>query len=311
MSDQEKSAILSGIEMGIGTWSWGDRMIWNYGTGYDYEDIHQAFNSAVDFGFRFFDTAEIYGQGRSESYLGNFMQGSSDQLVIASKFMPYPWRLSSGSLGKALRASLKRLKLERISLYQMHQSFPPVKIDTWMGQMAAVVHEGLVQAVGVSNYDLQQTLQAHNSLIREGLRLASTQMEYSLLNRRIEKTGLLDLCKEQGITVIAYSPLAMGMLTGKYTPGHPPSGYRSTKYPSGFLKKIMPLIAEMKRIGLEHEGKTPAQVALNWIICKGAIPIPGGKNPRQIEESAGALGWYLTGDEIKTLDDLSDRILEN
>ncbi|MEN6572387.1 MAG: aldo/keto reductase [Anaerolineaceae bacterium] len=308
MSEVERSAIFGGIEMGIGTWSWGDRLIWNYGTGYDYEDIHQAFSSAVEFGFRFFDTAEIYGQGRSETYLGNFVRETKTNLVIASKFMPFPWRLSAGSLKKALAASLKRLQLDRISLYQMHQSFPPVKIETWMGQMADVVHSGLVGAVGVSNYDLNQTWQAQNALIREGLRLASTQMEYNLLNRRIEKSGLMDLCREQGITVIAYSPLAMGMLSGKYNPNHPPSGYRAVKYSAAFLDKLNPLITELRRMGLDHDGKTPSQVALNWVICKGAIPIPGEKNPHQVEENAGALGWHLNEDEVAQLDQISEKI---
>lgn len=308
MSSQQHSAIFDGIEMGIGTWSWGDRLVWNFGSGYDSEDIHQAFVSAVQFGFRFFDTAEIYGQGRSESYLGSFIPETHETLIIATKFMPFPWRLSPGSLKRALSASLKRLKLDKVSLYQMHQAFPPVKIETWMGQMADAVHAGLIEAVGVSNYDLQQTIQAQNALVREGLDLASTQMEYSLLDRRIEKNGLMSWCVEHGVTVIAYSPIAMGILSGKYTPSHPPSGYRATRFTPAYLAKIAPLITEMKRIGLEHNGKTPSQVALNWVICKGAIPIPGAKSLHQLEENAGALGWRLTETEVQTLDEISDRV---
>jgi len=192
------SSLFEGIEMGIGTWSWGDRLIWNYGNGYDYEDIHQLFIQSLNLGFRFFDTAEIYGQGRSETYLGNFARETELPLIIASKFMPFPWRLSPQSLKKALKASLHRLKMDRISLYQMHQPLPPVKIERWMGAMAKVVQEGLIDAVGVSNYDLQQTLQAQKALVREGIQLTSTQMEYNLLDRRIEKNGLMDFCKEQG-----------------------------------------------------------------------------------------------------------------
>jgi len=299
------SSLFEGIEMGIGTWSWGDRLIWNYGNGYDYEDIHQLFIQSLNLGFRFFDTAEIYGQGRSETYLGNFARETELPLIIASKFMPFPWRLSPQSLKKALKASLHRLKMDRISLYQMHQPLPPVKIERWMGAMAKVVQEGLIDAVGVSNYDLQQTLQAQKALVREGIQLTSTQMEYNLLDRRIEKNGLMDFCKEQGITIIAYSPMAMGMLTGKYTAAHPPQGYRSAKYPPATLEKITPLINAMKRIGLDHDGKTPSQVALNWVMCKGAIPIPGVKNLRQLEENAGALGWRLSEDEAGLLDEMS------
>lgn len=305
---ESKSAIFNGIEMGIGTWSWGDRLIWNFGTDYNLDDIHQTFTSAIQFGFRFFDTAEIYGQGRSESYLGDFAGEVSESLVVATKFMPYPWRLSGKTLKKALTASLERLKMNRVALYQMHQPFAPVKIDAWMDAMAEAVHEGLVGAVGVSNYNLNQTVQAQNALASEGLRLASTQMEYSLLDRRIEKNGLLDFCNEQGIALIAYSPLAMGVLSGKYNNNHPPRGFRGAKYNPDYLKRIAPLIVAMKKIGLDHDGKTPSQVALNWVICKGAIPIPGEKTLRQLEENAGALGWRLLADEIGLLDEISDQV---
>ncbi len=301
----QRSDLFKGIEMGIGTWSWGDRLIWDFGTDYDSNDIRQAFRSAIDFGFRFFDTAEVYGQGRSEEYLGEFAQETNEKLIIATKFMPYPWRLGSQAIKKALRASLVRLKIDRIALYQMHQAIPPVKIETWMGQMAEVVHEGLVEAVGVSNYDINQTMAAQNALLRQGLRLAATQMEYSLLARQVERNGILELCKEQGIRLIAYSPLTMGVLTGKYDREHPLKGFRGTKYSTSYLEKVKPLINSLKKVGIEHEGKTPAQVALNWVICKGSIPIPGEKTPRQLEENTGALGWRLTEDEVGTLDEIS------
>jgi len=111
------------------------------------------------------------------------------------------------------------------------------------------------------------------------LGLASNQVEYHLLERRIEKNGLLERCNEQGIKIIAYSPLAMGILTGKYTPENPPSGVRASQYNRGFLEKVQPLIKNMKKMGMNHDGKTASQVALNWIICKGALPIPGAKMP--------------------------------
>lgn len=304
----QKSAIFNGIEMGIGTWAWGDRLIWNYGSDYTHEDIHQVFKSAIDFGLCFFDTAEIYGQGRSESNLGEFAQEVKEHLVIASKFMPYPWRISPKALKRALQGSLKRLKMDRIALYQIHQPIPPIKIEVWMNQMAEVFQEGLVEAVGVSNYDLSQTLHAQNALVRKGMRLASNQMEYNLLDRRIEKNGVFDLCKEQGICLIAYSPLAMGVLTGKYNHDHPLRGFRGTKYSATYLEKISPMISSLKKIGLEHDGKTPTQVALNWVICKGAIPIPGAKTVKQLEEISGALGWRLTPDEVGILDELSDHV---
>jgi aryl-alcohol dehydrogenase-like predicted oxidoreductase len=140
------------------------------------------------------------------------------------------------------------------------------------------------------------------------LLLSSNQLEYSLLDRRIEKNGLLAQCQELGITCIAYSPIAKGVLSGKYSRRHPLSGLRSRKYPVKYLDQIEPLIRLLKEIGDSHDGKTPAQVALNWVMCKGAIPIPGVKTLQQAEENLGALGWRLSENEVAALDDTTDRI---
>lgn len=138
--------------------------------------------------------------------------------------------------------------------------------------------------------------------------MASNQVEYHLLERRIEKNGLLKQCNELGIKIIAYSPLAMGILSGKYTPENLPNGVRARHYNRALLEKIQPLIKSMKKIGMNHDGKTASQVALNWVICKGALPIPGAKNANQLEQNVGATGWRLLEEEINLLDDLSDSV---
>jgi aryl-alcohol dehydrogenase-like predicted oxidoreductase len=140
--------------------------------------------------------------------------------------------------------------------------------------------------------------------------LASNQVHYSLLNRGIERSGLLALCRELGVTVIAYSPLEKGMLTGKYTPDNLPGGLRNRMYQRAYLERIRPLIQRLRELGEAHGGKSPAQVALNWIICKGAIPIPGAKNARHARDNAGALGWRLSDDEVAELDHLSDKVAQ-
>jgi aryl-alcohol dehydrogenase-like predicted oxidoreductase len=300
--------IFENIEIGIGTWAWGDRLVWNYGQGYTDQDIEEVFHLAIENGVRFFDTAEIYGQGKSELILGKLMKTTQTQITLASKFMPYPWRFRKESLRKALTASLKRLDLPKVQLYQIHWPLPPVPLRTWMESMLEAQQDGLIEAVGVSNYDLAQTLEAHRILSEGGSRLASNQLEYHLLERRIEKNGLMKQCNELGIKIIAYSPLAMGILSGKYTPENPPSGVRGSQYNREFLGKIQPLINAMKKTGLNHDGKTAAQVALNWVICKGALPIPGAKNANQLEQNVGASGWRLTEDEINMLDELSDSV---
>lgn len=300
--------IFDNIEIGIGTWAWGDRLVWNYGQGYSDRDIEEVFHLAIENGVRFFDTAEIYGQGKSELFLGKLMKTISNPITLASKFMPYPWRLRKGSFHKALSASLKRLELPKVQLYQIHWPLPPMPVRTWMECMLGALQEGLIEAAGVSNYDLAQTLEAHRVLSTGGARLASNQVEYHLLERRIEKNGLLKECNDLGIKIIAYSPLAMGILSGKYTPENPPSGVRGSQYNREFLGKIQPLISAMKKTGMNHDGKTASQVALNWVICKGALPIPGAKNANQLEQNVGATGWRLTEEEVNMLDELSDSV---
>jgi aryl-alcohol dehydrogenase-like predicted oxidoreductase len=130
-------------------------------------------------------------------------------------------------------------------------------------------------------------------------------VEYHLLNRTVEKNGLLDRCKELGVRLIAYSPLAKGLLTGKYTSQNPPPGLRA-RQPAGRMVTLPALIALLAEIGQGHAGKTPGQVALNWLICKGALPIPGAKNLQQAQQNAGAIGWRLSLEEIKALDVASD-----
>jgi aryl-alcohol dehydrogenase-like predicted oxidoreductase len=293
--------------LGLGTWQWGDRMIWGYGKGYTEGDIHQAFRATLQAGINFFDTAEVYGKGRSEELLGACLKEAAQSartapVVVASKFMPYPWRLRKSLLLTHLRASLARLGLERLDLYQMHWPFPPVPIEQWASALADAVEAGLTRAVGVSNYNAEQMLRAHTALAKRGIPLASNQVEFSLLERRVEREGLLKLCRELGVTLIAYSPIAKGMLTGKYTPQARPPGMRGFMYRRGRLEKMQPLIQLLRALGEAHGGKSAGQVALNWVISKGAVPIPGAKNVRQAQENTGALGWRLVEAEVAALD---------
>lgn len=298
--------VLHGVEFGVGTWSWGDRLFWGYGRGYSHSEVRQAFDASLAAGVRFFDTAEIYGQGNSEEMLGEFLKSTDQKVIVATKFLPYPWRLTRRSLIRALRGSLKRLGLASVDLYQIHQPLPPVTVETWMAALVEAVQAGLTRDVGVSNYDRSRTQRAYDALAREGIQLASNQVEYSLVNRKIEKDGLLKQCNELGIRVIAYSPLGMGVLTGKYTPDSPPPGIRGGRYNGKIIERMTPLLTLMKRIGSDHAGKSPAQVAINWVVCKGALPIPGAKTVSQAEQNAGAVGWRLTEDEVAALDEASD-----
>jgi len=304
-----ETRFLHSVEFGLGAWQWGDKLIWQYGQTHKDEDCRAAFEVSLEAGVRFVDTAEVYGSGRSERMLGQFIQETDQPILVATKFFPFPWRLRKKSLLWALKRSLERIGVEAVDLYQIHQPLPPISIETWMEAMVEAVAEGLTRTVGVSNYNQTQTLQAYSTLSRKNIPLAANQVTYSLLNRDIEYDGLLARCKELGVRVIAYSPIEKGLLTGKYSTENPPPGVRGRRY-GDLLPKIGPLLKLMTELGQEHGGKSKAQVALNWCICKGTMPIPGAKNAEQAQENAGALGWKLTEEEVAKLDEASDTVLK-
>lgn len=305
-----ETRFLHAIEMGLGAWQWGDRVVWQYGHGYGDVEIRQAFQASLEEGIRFVDTAEIYGNGRSERLLGQFLKETDQPVLIATKFLPFPWRFGKGSLLRALKGSLSRLGVESVDLYQIHWPSPLMSIDTMMDGLAECVRGGLTRTVGISNFGQTHTLAAYSALARHNIPLASNQVHYSLLNRTVEKNGLLARCKELGIRLIAYSPIEKGLLTGKYSVASPPPGSRGRMY-AALLPKIGPLLKLMTEIGQDHGGKSNTQVALNWVICKGALAIPGAKNAQQAQENAGGLGWKLTDEEVARLDAASDAIMES
>ena len=296
--------------LGLGAWQWGDRFMWQYGQGYNDQDVRAAFKTSLDAGINWVDTAEMYGPGTSERLLGQFSRELKVQPLVATKFAPLPWRVRQGSLVGALQRSLNRLNLPKVDLYQIHFPIPVRSVETWANGLADAIDAGLTRAVGVSNYGVDRTRRTVEALGKRDKVLASNQVEYSLLNRSIERSGLVDLCRKMDITIIAYSPMAKGLLSGKYTPDNPPPGTRGRRFNRAYLNKIQPLIELLREIGQAHGGKTSSQVALNWCVCKGTVAIPGAKNVKQAQENAGALGWSLSDDEVSQLDEMSDRVME-
>jgi aryl-alcohol dehydrogenase-like predicted oxidoreductase len=289
-------------EIGVGVWQWGDTLSWGYGRSYAEPDIRCAFEASLAGGLDFFDTAEVYGRGESERLLGRLLQESGRTVTVASKFFPFPWRWRRGALLTALGRSLERLRLEAIDLYQIHWPTPLGSNEVPLGGLAEAVDRQLIRAAGVSNFSPRQTREAHAYLAWRGIPLASNQVRFSLLDRKPETAGLLDACRELNVRIIAYSPLAQGLLTGKYTRQQRPGGMRALRSLGISYEAVERLTALLREIGAGHEGKTPAQVALNWTICKGAVPIPGAKNASQAQENAGAAGWRLTSAEVAALD---------
>ncbi len=293
--------------IGVGCWAWGDKSTWGMG-GYDSTlteaTIAEAWEASVEAGVTLFDTAEVYGGGESERIIGRLLASSGvdrDRLVLATKFMPSPWKLGvKAALRSALEGSLDRLGVDRVDLYQIHGPISLRSHRALADALAAVVQDGLASAVGVSNYSEREMTAIHGELAQRGVALASNQIEYSILRGRPENVGLIAACRRLGVVPLAYSPIAQGRLTGKYSAANPPPGRRN--FSSHPMERIDPVVDELRAIGDRHDGRTPSQVALRWLVQKGAVPIPGAKNAKQARENAGGLGWALTPEEMAGID---------
>jgi aryl-alcohol dehydrogenase-like predicted oxidoreductase len=279
---------------------WGPAKLAYGGTAGPGEE-QKAFEASLSAGVDLFDTAAMYSGGASERRLGELAEGGG--VLIATKFPP-GWLSRAEAFPDALDQSLDRLRRSTIDLYQHHFPSRRIPIPSLMRYMADAVDAGKVRAVGVSNYSARQLRSAHAALAERGIPLASNQVEYSLLHRAPEVNGVLDACRELGITLVAYQPLAQGVLTGKYRPGDRPKGIRrfGRYYRGDGLKNAQPVVALLHEIGRRHS-KTPAQVALRWLIQKeNILPIPGAKNGRQAAGNAEALSFTLVAGEIEALD---------
>jgi len=294
--------------MGVGAMTWGDAKglarlhpaKTAYGGAEGFEEEKRALEISINAGANLFDTAAMYAGGASERRLGELVQGKD--VLIASKF-PGSFSFKAENFPKELEASLRRLNCDSIDLYQHHFPSNRVSIPKLMEQLANAVGDGKVKTVGVSNYSAEQMRLAHSALAKRGIPLASNQVEYSLLHRQPETNGVLDACRELGITLIAYSPLAGGALTGKYSATQRAGGLR--RFLPTFSKKAMdalqPVIKLLRDIG-EHYSKTPSQVAIRWLMENPVVlPIPGAKNSKQANENVGAFSFSLTPEEVESL----------
>ncbi|CEO96784.1 NADP-dependent oxidoreductase domain-containing protein [Plasmodiophora brassicae] len=285
----------------VGCWSWGDRPTWKWTPESEADDM-DAFRTAIRSGINLFDTAEKYGNGESERLLGRFIARDKvrDKVAIATKFLPLPGKTNySEVLLDALKNSLQRLGVDFVELYQVHGPIHQVSLNTIADALAEAVRQGWTKTVGVSNYSVEEMMTVYERLRDEhGIQLATNQVEFSLTRTLPLENGMVDACRDAGIVLLAYSPLGMGRLTGKYSASNPPpSGRRFSDYK---MEELEPLLDTMRRIAQHHAVPVPA-VALNWVMSKGAVPVAGAKNGLQAAQNAMCLGWRLTDDDVAAL----------
>ncbi|MEH1901420.1 MAG: aldo/keto reductase [Nostoc sp.] len=302
---------LSLPSMGCGTWAWGNQLLWGYDESMD-DQLQAVFNLCVSNDVTLFDTGDSYGtgrlNGRSELLLGRFnreyLGSGKENICIATKLAAYPWRWTRQSMVKACKSSAQRLG-RNVDLVQMHWStanYAPWQEEGLLDGLADVYEQGLVKGVGLSNYGPKRLKQVQKKFAERGVSITTLQVQYSLLSTYpVTQLKLKDLCDELGIKLIAYSPLALGLLTGKYSEqGRLPKGIRGLLFRQ-ILPGMRSLLACLQEVA-QSRNKTMSQVAINWCICKGTIPIPGAKSVEQARENIGALGWQLNASEIAELD---------
>ena len=289
--------------IGLGTWQFGSRE-WGYGPAYAGQEARAIVRRALELGVTLFDTAEIYGLGRSERILGEALGPARESAFLATKL--FPLLPVAPVVEQRAVASANRLGTSRLDLYQVHLPNPVVRDGTIMRGMRALQRVGLVGEVGVSNYSLARWRAAEDAL---GTPVLSNQVRYSLVDRRPER-DLLPFAASTGHLVIAYSPLAQGLLSGKYHRDHRPTNRvraASSLFLPGNLELATGLIAVLREVAEAHAA-TPAQIALAWAIHRPAVlAIPGASSIGQLESNAAAADIELTDAEYQTLNAASDR----
>jgi aryl-alcohol dehydrogenase-like predicted oxidoreductase len=280
----------------------------NFGRRVDLEGTRAVVDAALDAGVTFLDTADTYGDGQSEELLGQVLQGRRDAVVLATKF-GYDRGGAPEYVREAVEASLRRLRTDAIDLYQYHRPDPKVPIEETLGAMSALVEEGLVRAIGCSNFSAAQLREAAEAAQRNGwTAYASVQNEYSLLERGIE-SGVVPEAERLGIGVIPYFPLASGLLTGKYRRGEdPPSGTRLAGRGSVADDATFDRLEALDRYASER-GVEPIDVAIGALIAQPAVAsvIAGATKPEQVRRNAEAAKWSPDEDDLRELDAIFPR----
>ncbi|MEI6877071.1 MAG: aldo/keto reductase [Spirochaetota bacterium] len=302
--------------IGLGTWQFskGKGFVGGFWQSLDDDTTAAVVKAALDKGISWFDTAEVYGQGHSEKSLSKSLVElgvKPGSVGIATKW--WPLFRTSRNIARTIGERLDFLSPYPIDLYQVHQPLSFSSVAKQLDAMGDLVAMKKVRAIGVSNFSAVAMEESAAVLSKRGIPLASNQVRISLLDRSIETNGLLEAAKRLGVSLIAYSPLAQGILSGRFhdDPASIASVTRMRRMRGSFkpetLARTAPLVAELKRIAGLHDA-TPSQIALNWVINfwgDTVVAIPGASKPKQAEEAAGAMSFLLSPSELASLDEIS------
>lgn len=301
--------------IGLGCWQFSKQknMAGKFWPSLEDDLIEKVVTLSIEGGINWFDTAEVYGDGASEKALAKALQASGKKpgdVVIATKWWP-AFRFAS-NIGKSINSRISALEPYPIDLYQVHQPFSFSGERSEMEAMAELFKRRLIKAVGVSNFSAKKMENSWKVLQKSGIPLASNQVRYSLLDRRIESNGVMAVAKELGITIIAYSPLAQGLVSGKFH-DNPELlkniGFRrySPQFRPAGLGKSLPVVMVLKELSAKY-GVTPSQVALNWLIQyngETVVAIPGATKEIHAKENIGAMSFRLSDEDMERLDKVS------
>lgn len=293
----------------LGTWAIGGA---NWGAVNDGDSV-AAIQEAIDVGMTFIDTADIYGKGHSEEIVGKAIKGRRDQVVVATK-VANRWNeagevwpdCSYDYILEAVQASLARLQTDYIDVYIIHRPDPDTPIPETMRALEKLQQDGVVRAVGVSRYDREQIEQAQGCI-----QLHVAQYPLSIF-RRGEITPILPFCRQHEIGVMAYAPLAKGLLTGKFDPTStfPENDLRSgmQEFQGQTFKDRLEAVERLRPIAAKYD-KSLAQLAINWNLCQRGVTtaLTGAKTPQQVRENAGGAGWQLTAEDLREIGRIVDR----
>ena len=291
-------------KIALGAWAWGNDG--TFGNEHQSEDLKPIYDKAMEIGLNLWDTAFVYGMGKSEEVLGEFLRTSDrEDYVISTKFTPQLAEMFEDNEVTAMyENSAKILGVDDIDIFWIHN---PVGAPDWTKKLVETAKDHEIGMIGVSNHNLDEIKEANEILNEAGLKLGAVQNHYSLLNRSSEDSGILEYCKENDIIFFSYMVLEQGALSGKYDTAHPfPEGSDRAKAYGGSLKEIEELNNAIAEIAEKHDAKV-AQLPIAWAIAKGTLPIIGATKVHHVEDAAEAIDIELSDDEIKTMEELADK----